>query len=50
MMNAGSFIRSLRLHLGQEITDPMFSVRNDTEKTVEMQWTDFHWGDESRPE
>jgi hypothetical protein len=32
-----------RLHLGKKL-------ESSKEETVEMQWGDYHWGDESRPE
>lgn len=38
-----------RLHLGGKVFDPV-AVAGSGEDTVEMQWTDYHWGDESRPE
>jgi hypothetical protein len=41
-------IESYRLHLGGALFDKR--VESAKEETVEMQWGDYHWGDESRPE
>ena len=42
-------VQVYRLHLGGKTFDPIVVVGPE-EETVEMQWTDQHWGDESRPE